>query len=85
VLDWTPREANEEADALSNFRFQGFALEHRVHIDLTTLPFKVLPSLLKDADHYYRVEVPRAQAGKAANKGSRGLRPGEKLRDTDPW
>ena len=46
-LSWVPREANQEADDLSNFRFLRFAEENRITADFTNLPIKVLPDLFE--------------------------------------
>ena len=44
---WVPRLVNEEADALTNSDFRNFRPEHRIEVDLDTLPFGVLPRLLE--------------------------------------
>ena len=48
-LSWTPRELNTEADALSNFRFEGFSPDRRVPVVLDVLPFDVIGSWDKEA------------------------------------
>ena len=52
-LNWVPREANEEADALSNFVFGGFRDENRVAMDMTNLPFLVMPELLESSSVFF--------------------------------
>ena len=52
-LNWVPREVNEEADALSNFRFGGFSEDMRIYLDMADLPFLTLPKLLKVAADFY--------------------------------
>eukprot|EP00974_Lingulodinium_polyedra_P004556 428246-Lingulodinium_polyedra.AAC.1 len=83
-LTWVPRDVNAEADALSNFKFAGFAAENRVACDLACLPFLVLHKLLADAkDFYGNARVVRASAG--GRKRARAAGPGDRLRVKDPW
>ena len=77
-LQWVPRESNGEADALSNLRFEGFDAKQRIEIDISALPLKVLPGLLKDATDFYA--VPRAAVPQRRRRGKR-----KRLRDTEPW
>ena len=83
-LDWVPRDANAEADALSNFKFAGFAAENRVECDLGTLPFLVLHKLLADAKGFYG-DARVLSAGRRGNKRGRATGPGDRLRVRDPW
>ena len=43
-LAWTLREHCQEADSLSNMEFEGFDQKRRVPIDITSIPWKVLPA-----------------------------------------
>jgi len=52
-LDWTPREQNEEADDLTNFRFGRFRRENRVGLNLGEAKWKVLPDLMEAAGALY--------------------------------
>ena len=83
-LLWVPRGVNQEADALSNLRFEGFSEKHRVNLDLQKLPFMVLPDLIDEALHFYS-----QQGGKRGSDGAlmhkRKRRKSEPLRVRDPW
>ena len=77
-LQWLPREANAEADSLSNMRFEGFDPQRRIEVVVAELPLKVLPDLLEDATAFYEeVQPARPQ------RRRRGKR--RRLRETDPW
>ncbi len=45
-LHWTPREHNEEADRLSNLNTEGFDARLRVNLDLETMSWEILPSMM---------------------------------------
>ena len=79
TLQWIPRDANEEADALSNLRFEGFSPEQRLEASLDRLPLMVLPLLLEDALAFHA--VPR----KTRPPWRRAGRARKRLRETDPW
>jgi len=88
VLDlrWIPRLQNIEADALTNWEFEGFDPARRIHVDLAELPFAWLPDLLRAGEKFYQdiddlKEAKRAQAEEAGGRVGRRL----KLRDRDPW
>ena len=49
---WVPRLENEEADALTNSDFRHFSSEHRIDVDLESLPFDVLPRLLECGENF---------------------------------
>ena len=85
--NWLPRDQNEEADALTNFDFRFFDPAKRVPVDVNNLGFEILPGLFKEGEVYVRElaeekEKSKAKADKRAEKKSR---PGEKLRDLQPW
>ena len=84
-LNWVPREVSEEADALSNFRFAGFSPNMRIDLDMSNVPFLILPKLVKFASEFYAHAkgVRAAQGGKRSRKRAGG--PADKLRATDPW
>ena len=48
-LAWTPREQNEEADALTNLDFTLFNPDLRVQLELDELGFKVIPKIMEAA------------------------------------
>ena len=77
-LQWLPREANAEADSLSNMRTEGFDPSRRIEVVVAELPLKVLPDLLEGATAFYEeVQPARLQ------RRRRGKR--RRLRETDPW
>ena len=89
-LLWTPRDQNEEADALTNGEFTGFTAAHRVEVDLGPHSWKILPAAMKEAeDIYEKVKERRAarrdQGGIPLEAQGGGRRVGQKLRETDPW
>jgi hypothetical protein len=45
-LQWTPRENNKEADALTNEQFDGFDMTKRIHVELGDLPTDVMADFL---------------------------------------
>ena len=85
---WVPRLENEEADALTNADFRHFSKEHRIEVDLDSLPFGVLPQLLETGETYLK-ELDTLKAAKAVTWNVAALKrrkiKGEALRDTQPW
>ena len=86
-VKWAPREVNEEADALTNEDFGGFATEHRVRVDLGNMGWKVLPDMLEAGKFYYQDlrEVREAVARTPGGKRGRRRTTAESLRVRDPW
>ena len=89
-LPWTPRDQNEEADALTNGEFTGVTAAHRVEVDLDPHSCNILPAAMKEAeDIYEKVKERRAarrdQGGIPLEAQGGGRRAGQKLRETDPW
>ena len=89
-LQWSPRDQNEEADALTNEEFSAFDPARRVTLDLATIPWLVLPGMLGAAEELYQeITKLKDQAGgagtAAASTGGRKQRPQDKLRARDPW
>ena len=85
---WVPRLENEEADALTNADFRHVSKEHRIEVNLDSLPFGVLPQLLETGETYLK-ELDTLKAAKAvtwnvAAQKRRKIK-GEALRDTQPW
>jgi hypothetical protein len=84
---WRPRDENEEADALTNENFAGFALEKRIPARWSELALIVLPRLADEAvAHFKGLQADRAAARKPGQRA-----PPEKpikrakLRDREPW
>ena len=85
---WIPRLQNEEADALSNFSFDGFDAAKRINVDLDTLNFMVLNELFQEGDGYItdleKIKASEKSKPHAAERGKRKRR-GSALKDTAPW
>ena len=81
-LHWAPRDQNEEADALTNEEFSAFAPENRVHIEVESLPWLVLPKMSAAAEEIYTVAKERRSGG-ATSAPPAPKAP--KLRERDPW
>ena len=82
-----PRLENEEADALTNSDFRQFWPEHRIEVDLETLPFGGLPRLLECGEGFV-AELEAIKLAKAAGHDSTAERrrlKGEALCDRQPW
>ena len=88
-LEWSPREFNEEADALSNMNTAGFSPELRVLENLKEVRWLVLGEALRLGSRYYQ--------DMATRKRSREKFPGEgggrfavrrrrtTLKEREPW
>jgi hypothetical protein len=82
-LVWAPRLQNEEADALTNADYSGFAEGKRIHMDVASLEFLVMGRLQEVSEHLYQDIVARrgsAQKAKSARTGPR-----VRLKARDPW
>ena len=85
-MSWSPREKNEEADALTNGNFAAFCPWRRLEVDVEKLSWIVLPEMLTAASEIYE----RVKASKAAAlmDGRRSTAPVPKhrpLREREPW
>ena len=91
-LRWLPRNQNEEADALTNGRFEDFREENRVGVDFEKLEFMVMGSLMELAGNLdeelklYRTSK-EAKLGKLRKEQeTKGVkRKKGELRWRDPW
>jgi len=85
--EWSSREWNSEADAITNSNFAGFSESRRTPFDMASYPWKVLGGLLDDGRRCYSdAPAPRSAARllpAAARKRARGRR--ASLKETDPW
>ena len=86
-VEWSPREANREADALANGELSQFTPELRIPVDARQLQWTVLREALshgKEAEDAH-------QAAKAVGYPERNQRTGrkktreERLKAVDPW
>ena len=83
-VNWTPREANMEADALSNFATEGFDERLRVPVSLDTTPWHVLDQAITWGREF-EVQVAGMRAPKQSFRSRRKKRAEERLRAKDPW
>ena len=82
-LNWTPRDQNEEADDLTNGRFGRFDLQKRINVELSKIPWLILPEMLALSEDLYR-EVQEAKAKPKKEEGQK--RKKEKtLKETQLW
>ena len=88
-IQWVPREENQEADDLTNARFDKFDVHARIPVDYDKLEWIILDKLLVEYKGYYEgLAARRAEYGTGVGQGRR--RPGKLagllgLRATDPW
>ena len=85
--NWLPRDQNEEADALTNFDYRFFDPKRRIPLDVNDLGFQVLPELFESGEDYIKelAEEKEKAKKKAERRKEKKFRPGEKLRDMQPW
>ena len=63
-LNWAPRTHNQEADDLTNQKFEAFDPKHRVTVDdLGLLPWLILPRFMDQGARFY-TEMTEAKAKK---------------------
>ena len=79
-LEWAPREVNQEADDLTNEKFEAFSDRLRVPVVLKDLPWIYLPTALEQGMEFYGQKTKAQARSTTDRKGKR--RP---LRETDPW
>ena len=86
TLGWTPRDHNEEADALTNGDYSRFDPTNRVKVVIEEVSWLILPRMMQVATDIYE-DVQRRKASRARSpaqaapwKKARGS-----LRQRDPW
>ncbi|CAJ1332305.1 unnamed protein product [Effrenium voratum] len=88
-LGWTPREQNEEADALTNLDFTLFNPDLRVQLELDELGFKVIPKIMEAAtqlDSEIRLEKDKKKKGKEHHDKNLAKKPQKaEMRWKEPW
>ena len=85
-LFWTPRDQNEEADALTNGDFSAFDPSRRIPVNVESLAWKVLPRMMGIAGTLYQeVKTIKEQKKNTSDKPGKRRRPEERLRQRDPW
>ncbi|CAE7725645.1 RE2 [Symbiodinium sp. CCMP2592] len=71
LLNWRPRDANQEADRITKNDFSDFCPDLRVAVSWSELNFSVLPSLLRFANFQSTLEDARASASGEGQSPSR--------------
>lgn len=89
-LQWVPRWQNQEADDLTNERFEDFDMANRVEVQFESLDFLVMDRLLKKAgelDEELRLFKTSKEAKHASAKTMPEKHKAKKgqLRWQDPW
>ena len=90
VLEWAPRDQNAEADALADGRTDGFDPALRAEARLESLPWRLLPDLMKAGMEYYKQqrELPVGESVTSSTSqiaASKRRKAGERLRDRESW
>ncbi len=85
AMEWAPREYNAEADALADGCCSGFCPTRRVHFDMKTADWMILPRLLDEGLKFeaHRRQLHSERAYK--NKDSKRRAKKQGLRITQPW
>ena len=85
-VGWTPRDQNEEADALTNGDYAQFRPANRVSVTIEDVKWLVLPKLMAVASDIF-AEVQKRKAAK--DHSPQQAPPAKKakggLRQRDPW
>jgi hypothetical protein len=85
-VGWTPRDQNEEADALTNGDYAQFRPANRVNVTIEEVKWLVLPRLMAVASDIFS-EVQKRKAAK--DQSPQQAPPAKKakggLRQRDPW
>ena len=81
LLEWIPRDANAEADALADGDYTGFNPSRRQGTDLDGIAWKVLPGLMSEGQKYYDQGVGRGRPAAAPAR----LKGQKRLREREPW
>ena len=85
-VGWTPRDQNEEADALTNGDYAQFSAANRVNVIIGDVPWLVLPKMMAVAGNIFE-EVQRRKASR--DRSPARAPPAKKakggLRQRDPW
>ena len=88
-LVWQARDSNKAADALTNEEFDQFSLEHRIEVDIASMKWLVLTSILKEAIELHRTIKTRKDTLKRSVVKPPALkrfkRKAEKLKLKEPW
>ena len=87
LVEWTPREGNQEADRLANGDATGFSNSNEVKLDPGHMNWLILDEALelgRQADQEHKLAKERGQLPNRCLKGKR-KRPEDRLKLADPW
>ena len=85
-VGWTPRDQNEEADALTNGDYAQFGAANRVSVTIEDVKWLVLPKLMAVAsDIFSEVQRRKASRDRGPEKAPPAKRAKGGLRQRDPW
>ena len=85
-VGWTPRDQNEEADALTNGDYVQFGAANRVQVTIEDVKWMVLPKLMAVAsDIYTDVQKRKASRDVGPKQGPPAKKAKGGLRQRDPW
>jgi hypothetical protein len=84
TLEWSPREVNQQADDLTNEKFDEFEMSRRLEVDFDRLPWKYLPQAMREGMEFYE------ESAKLRGRGLARPPPAKKRKDLslrvrDPW
>ena len=86
ALDWTPRESNCEADALTNEDFSLFSMDRRISVSLANLDLTLMLQLIDSWDELAKDCAKRKAVALAAAGTPRGPRHKKKKKVANqPW
>ena len=86
-VQWAPRTANREADALANGRTEDFAPEYEQRLDPTAMDWILLEQALDMGRAAEKQYQEFKSSGRRTGRGvkAKRRRPEERLRNVDPW
>eukprot|EP00435_Cladocopium_sp_Y103_P074174 s127_g47.t1 len=79
TLQWRPREENQEADDLTNEKFDGFDMDKRISILLNEMDLSILTALVEAHEAFERAKVSAKELAKGEGE------PKGKKFDKSPW
>ena len=85
-VGWTPRDQNEEADALTNGDYTQFGAANRVRVTIEDVEWLLLPKLMAVAsDIYTGVQKRKASRDRSPKRAPPAKKAKGGLRQRDPW
>ena len=85
-VGWTPRDQNEEDDALTNGDYAQFSVANRVKVSIEDVPWLVLPKMMAVAsDIFEEVQRRKASRDRSPVRAPPAKKAKGGLRQRDPW